>query len=417
MADKRKDSKDRILRTGEGQNSDGRYTFQYTDANGKRQKIYSWKLVETDKLPEGKRPCIALRTQEKQILKDLDDGIQTDDISVNDLFDQYLKIRTDLSETTLATNICLYDTHVRSGFGKKKIGKIKHTHVYTLYSELKTEKKLKLSTIQSINSILWELLETATKDNLIRQNPVTGEMQKIRSRFENDSSERHALTVDEQTALLHYVYHKSKYRKYGVLFTVLLGTGMRIGEALGLTWDDVDFEKGMILVTHAITYKPGVSHGYEYHVSPPKTSAGIRMIPMFQDVKTALQEQKKSQDKRNSFTVDDYTGFIFVNGAGKIYTPGFIYEVIQNIVTDYNREEMLNAAKEKRDPLYIPKISAHILRHTFCTRICENETNLGIIKDVMGHKNIRTTMNVYNEATVQAKQASFCNLEGKIRLR
>ena len=91
--------------------------------------------------------------------------------------------------------------------------------------------------------------------------------------------------------------------------------------------------------------------------------------------------------------------------------------MIQNIVTDYNREETLNAAKEKRDPLYIPKISAHILRHTFCTRICENETNLGVIKDVMGHKNIRTTMNVYNEATVQAKQASFSNLEGKIRLR
>ena len=62
------------------------------------------------------------------------------------------------------------------------------------------------------------------------------------------------------------------------------------------------------------------------------------------------------------------------------------------------------------------KFSAHILRHTFCTRLCENERNLKIIQDVMGHRNIRTTMDVYNEATESKKLESFHSLDGKIKV-
>lgn len=60
MSSKRKDSKGRVLRNGETQRPDGRYMFRYTDAWGERQTVYSWKLVETDKIPEGKNatnPC------------------------------------------------------------------------------------------------------------------------------------------------------------------------------------------------------------------------------------------------------------------------------------------------------------------------------------------------------------------------
>lgn len=73
------------------------------------------------------------------------------------------------------------------------------------------------------------------------------------------------------------------------LFTVLLGTGMRIGEALGLRWCDCDFEEGIIHVTHALLYKRGEDGNYRYRISVPKTEAGFREIPMFDDVKAALQ--------------------------------------------------------------------------------------------------------------------------------
>ena len=60
-----------------------------------------------------------------------------------------------------------------------------------------------------------------------------------------------------------------------------------------------------------------------------------------------------------------------------------------------------------------PQSATYILRHTFCTRLCENETNLKIIQEIMGHRNIKTTMDVYNEATKERKVASFASLEGK----
>ena len=71
MPSKRKDSKGRILRNGEVQRRDGMYMFRYTDPDGKRKAVYSWKLVSTDKVPEGKKCVMALRDIERQIQRDL----------------------------------------------------------------------------------------------------------------------------------------------------------------------------------------------------------------------------------------------------------------------------------------------------------------------------------------------------------
>ena len=68
MSEKRRDSKGRILRTGESQRKDGRYAYKYTDACGKTQFVYAWKLVPTDKTPTGKRDDISLREKVKEIL-------------------------------------------------------------------------------------------------------------------------------------------------------------------------------------------------------------------------------------------------------------------------------------------------------------------------------------------------------------
>lgn len=75
MSEKRRDNKGRILKTGESQRTDGRYLYKYIDTLGEAQSIYSWKLVSTDRAPTGKRDCVALRDKEKEINKDLEDGI------------------------------------------------------------------------------------------------------------------------------------------------------------------------------------------------------------------------------------------------------------------------------------------------------------------------------------------------------
>ena len=77
MSEKRRDNKNRILRTGESQRKDGRYAYKYIDTFGNPQFVYAWKLVPTDKTPAGKREDISLREKVKEIQKDLDDGIDT----------------------------------------------------------------------------------------------------------------------------------------------------------------------------------------------------------------------------------------------------------------------------------------------------------------------------------------------------
>ena len=89
---------------------------------------------------------------------------------------------------------------------------------------------------------------------------------------------------------------------------------------------------------------------------------------------------------------------------------------IKRIYTAYNEQEKQNAEKENRKPIFIPYFSCHNLRHTFCTRFCENETNIKVIQEIMGHSDIGTTMNVYAEATKEKKKESFEKLEGKIKI-
>ena len=86
------------------------------------------------------------------------------------------------------------------------------------------------------------------------------------------------------------------------------------------------------------------------------------------------------------------------------------------IIPAYNEEEKKQAKKEKREPILIPHFSVHNLRHTFCTRFCENETNIKVIQEIMGHSDISTTMNIYAEATESKKQDSFKNLVGKMKI-
>jgi integrase len=93
-----------------------------------------------------------------------------------------------------------------------------------------------------------------------------------------------------------------------------------------------------------------------------------------------------------------------------------INRAIKRVYEAYNKEEQEKAKEEHREPVIIPHFSVHNLRHTFCTRFCENETNLKVIQEIMGHADITTTMNIYNEATEDKKQKAFQNLDGKIKI-
>ena len=402
--EKRKDNKGRILRTGESQRKDGQYMYRYTDISGKRRTLYSWRLNETDKNPSGKNSEKSLRELEKNAQKSaLYNQIENSE-TINSLFDKFLFNRIDLKISTKSNYICLYDAHVRNGFGMTKITKVKYSDVFSFYLRL-NEEGLKVRSIQTINSILKQLFFNAERDRLIIFNPVEGAMEQVIKKVKEDKPKKAALTVEQQESFINYVYSSPTYYKYRQLFTVLLGTGMRIGEALGLTWNDIDFDNNRIYIDHSLRFIIDDTGKHNYHIMKPKTIAGIRTIPMFEDVKQAFQELYDVRLKTN--TIEGYTDFVFVNSKRNPYTPGFVFETVNNLVFDHNKE----------NELQIPKISPHTFRHTFCTRMCEIESNVKLIQEIMGHKHLSTTMDVYTDVMESVKDKSFVSLEGKIKLR
>ena len=401
---KRKDNRGRVLKTGESQRKDGQYMYRYTDISGKRHTIYSWRLTETDKNPSGKNSEKSLRELAKIVQKSaLYNQIENSE-TINSSFDKFLFNRTDLKMSTKSNYLCLYDAHVRDDFGIQKMSDVRYSDVYSFYLKL-NKNGLKVRSIQTINAILRQLFFEAEKDRLIFSNPVDGAMEKVLKNSKEEKTKKKALTKEQQSSFIDYVYASPTYYKYGPLFTVLLGTGLRIGEALGLTWNDVDFDKNRIYVDHALRYFVDDTGKYNYHIMRPKTIAGIRTIPMFNDVRTIFQDLYTN--RLSTTTIEGYSDFVFFNSQRNPYTSGFIYETVTNIVLDHNRERELQ----------IPKIGPHTFRHTFCTRMCEIEPNVKLVQEIMGHKHLSTTMDVYNEISESIKEISFSNLEGQIKIR
>ena len=408
MGEKRKDNKGRNLRTGEYQRTDGIYQFKYTDSTGKKRVIYSKNLAE-------------LRVKEEAVKQDLKDGIKTRaevNLTVNDMFQKYIATKTELKASTLTNYKYMYKNYVQESFGLKKLADVKYSDVKSFYNSLIKEKNFKPNSMEIINTILHPVFTLAVRDGYIRTNPTDGVMREIKQSHNWEKPKRHALTIEQQSAFVEFVANSEIYNHWLPLFTAFLGTGCRVGELIGLRWQDCDFENDVISINHNLIYRQTESGKCEMSITTPKTSAGIRTIPMLPEVRKAFMTERKKQMVQggNSTVVDGYSGFIFLKRESYVHNPMTSNRAIVRIYKAYNLEETELAKKEKREPVLIPHFSVHNLRHTFCTRFCENETNIKVIQEIMGHSDIGTTMNIYAEATESKKQESFKNLAGKIKI-
>ena len=418
---RRKDVKGRNLKDGEIQLADGRYKFQYTDTSGQRRAVYSWRLLPTDRTPPGKRDGLSLREKEDEIAADKRDGIDGKAVrktTLNEMFAVYMGGKVNLKQSTRTNYLYMYDNYVRDEIGVKMLQSIKYSDIKRFYNSLILEKGFKPNSMEIIHTLLHPVFTLAVRDGYIRTNPTDGIMAEIKKSHDWEKPKRHALTLEEQAAFIGFLSESELYGHWLPMFTVFLGTGCRVGELIGLRWQDCDFKNGTISINHNLIYRQQENGHMELHVTTPKTSAGCRTIPMLAEVRKALQQERMKQFREGSgcVTIDGYTGFVFTNRFGEVYTPHTINRAIERIYKAYNALETARAAEEKREPVLIRHFSVHNLRHTFCTRFCENETNIKVIQEIMGHADVSTTMNIYAEATEAKKKESFDNLEGKIRI-
>ena len=396
MAEKRKDSKGRVLKEGEFQRKNGKYEYKYTQ-NGERKTVYSWRLLATDKNPEGKKYDLSLREKEKEISRDLDDGINTTlahQINLNEMFEMYLRSKKKLSSKTKAKYRQLWKLHVaESPLGLMAPGKMKKANIQHFYAGLSDE-GLSDTTIRMYhNNLIQPTLVYAVDNDLLRKNPAKGCLDGY-----TDYKKRNALTREDQRIFLDFVKNSKYYNVYLPMLQIMIGTACRIGEISGLTWEDVDMKKREIHINHQLVYEK-VDGKATLYIDTPKSESGNRTIGMTSQVRNAFLEQKAlciRLGRRSVVEVDGYKDFIFLNNWNRPYTTTGFNAVLGRIVTHYNKEEQKKAEKEKRKPLLLPHISNHILRHTGCTRMAEAGMDIKVLQTIMGHSDPAITLKVYD---------------------
>lgn len=136
------------------------------------------------------------------------------------------------------------------------------------------------------------------EDEYLRYNPSDNALKELKRAHNNDSEKRKAWTVPESDLFENFLAQEGQYHRWYPIFTVMMWTGMRVGEITGLRWCDIDLEEETISVNHTLVYfDKGGSERCGFAVNTPKTKAGERTIPILPKVKEAFLMEKAYQEK------------------------------------------------------------------------------------------------------------------------
>ena len=382
---KRRDKKGRILRNGESQRTDGRYAFVYTDCFGKQKFLYSWKLESTDPLPAGRRPCKSLREKEKEILKDLDDGVipYGGNLTVLELVIKYIKQKTGVRHNTEANYKFVINLIRKEDFGAKRIDKVKLSDAKAWLIKLQADGR-GYSTIHTVRGVVRPAFQMAVDDDLLRKNPFEFQLCTV---VVNDSVTREAITRKQERAFLEFVKNDKHFCKYYEGIYILFKTGLRISEFVGLQKSEIDFEENTIRIDHQLQRKRDM----EYIIEETKTLNGERVLPMTKEVRECFETIiSKRRKPKVEPTVRDkngklYHGFLYLDQNDMPMVALHWEKYFQHILTKYN-----NIYKEE-----LPKITPHVCRHTYCSNMAKSGMNPKTLQYLMGHSDIGVTLNTY----------------------
>lgn len=372
MSSRRKDSKGRVLRTGESQRADLTYQFRYTDVAGKRRSLYAGDLPELRK---------------KVVQKDLEDNINycEGNINVIELVERYISLKQGVRHATKVGYNFVLNLIKKESFCFRIIGTIKTSDAKLWFMKLQKDGR-GYSTITSVRGVLKPAFQMACDEDIIRKNPFDFSLAGV---VVNDTKKRDALTPEQQRIFMTFVRNDSHYCRYYDEFNVLLGTGMRVSEFCGLTKDDLDFENRWIHIERQLLKE----HGGVYH-----TESGDRFIPMTEEVYESLQHIIKNRKKpRKEVIVDGHTGFLLLDKNGNPKVGLHLDHHMQWTMKKYRRTQEI--------PL--PAITPHVLRHTFCTNMANAGMDLKSLQYLMGHSDAGVTMNVYTHASFDHAESSM----------
>lgn len=243
---------------------------------------------------------------------------------------------------------------------------------------IKPTKYYKDSYTQLIFSKLHTLFDIAVKQGWIKDNPCTNAIKPKRNKTQK-------LPPFEINQIKDLLKRSENFDTYNAVIHFQLYTGMRIGETLALTWDDIDFEKRTININKTINYVKG-----EFKIGPPKTDNSYRILGMNNTVYSLLQQIKEEQDKMKKALKDVWQdlNLVFTQDTG-----GYIQKA--------NINNRLSSLKKGTNYEYI---TVHSLRHANATLLLMNGVDLKIVSAHLGHNDIQTTANVYIDVLKSQQQ-------------
>lgn len=378
MAERRKDNKGRVLKTGENQRKNGTYDYRYTDDRGKLRCVYA-KTLET------------LRKKEETIQWDMADGIDyaAGEITVSKLIDRYINLKRGLSQNSIRAYGTVINHIKEDAFGSMQIRKIKISDAKGFYVNLH-DKGFKRNTITTYHCVLRPAFEMAVDDDMIRKNPFKFSLAEL---LPDDTCKRNALTKEQQEQYLRFIQENGTGNYYDDI-VILLGTGLRVSELYGLTKGDVDFKGRRVHVQRQLcrtAEKP-------YFVTSPKTKSGVRTIPMSDNVYTAFWRVVRNRPTpKVEMLVDGYSGFLFLDKSG---LPKVAMHLENYMRCMQRRHPTINGQT-------FPRVTPHVLRHTFCTNMQRAGIDVKSLQYLMGHSSVSVTLNIYTHTNYDAVQEAF----------
>ena len=169
---------------GEYQRSSGTYEFKWRDKRGGRHSISATTLEK-------------LREKELDVLRDVLDGVRADknNLTINDLYNSWIQLKRGLKDNTFANYKYMYSMFVEPDFGKNRLVDLKRSDVRGFYNYLADERNVQVNTIDSIHTVLHQVLELGVEDDYLRYNPSDNALKELKKARNFQTEKRRALPI------------------------------------------------------------------------------------------------------------------------------------------------------------------------------------------------------------------------------
>lgn len=288
-------------------------------------------------------------------------------------------MQSKLKQSTYNSYDSYAKNHFKPALGSVYLDELTPRMLQQFYNYKWEQEGLSPKTIRNLNLYLHNALSQAEREGLISSNPATGVSlpQARRPQVE-------ILTRDNQAKLIQASYR----HRYGVFIRLVLMTGLRMGELLGLRWEDVDRRSNMLYVRRTLNrlQKKNLPEGYsgartEIVIQEPKTENSIRSIPLIPQLIRDLNAWQGVQmaDKAAAGPAYQDSGMIVTNELGGYIEPRTFKKYYEQILTIAN----------------LPHYTFHALRHTFASRAMEQGMDSKTLSTLLGHASVSFTLDTY----------------------